>query len=122
MLPRNLVLVLNLMTILIMLFPPWSPGCTARQIGSCANARFGAYVRTTPALNRVYVHEPIGHVVEPSHGSGGNIPTDGGERHHERDLISSQTEEDTTNSINRKAVRQREEYRRRRLSSIYGLI
>ena len=37
---------------------------SARQIGSCANARFGAYVRNTPALNRVYVHEPIGHVVD----------------------------------------------------------
>ena len=30
---------------------------TARLFRSCANSRFRAYVRTTPALNRVYVHE-----------------------------------------------------------------
>ena len=34
-------------------------GYTARQIRSCTNSRFGAYVRTTPALNRVYAHERI---------------------------------------------------------------
>ena len=37
---------------------------TTRPIPSFAYTRFGAYVRTTPALNRVFVHERIGHVVQ----------------------------------------------------------
>ena len=39
---------------------------TARPIRSFAYTRFGAYVRTTPAPNRVYAHERMGRVVYKS--------------------------------------------------------
>ena len=39
---------------------------TARRIPSCTNSRFRAYVRTTPALNREFVHDGIRRPVVPT--------------------------------------------------------